>query len=174
MINFFSFQEKDNSILISSVDFDKSLIFFRDKKDFKIQKLYTIKEDHEFSILPVDTEPYWVNDSHHIELHDMFEKIMFNPVSYAEIDLENNGSIYYAAAQLIVTYPPGLDLKPDTMKMLENMGYYASEEIFEFCRNNPGQHLLEPLFGINPEDITDEFDHIKAYTKTLNSGDNFM
>ena len=34
------------------------------------------------------------------------------------------------------------------MKLLETMGYYASEEIFDFCKENPDMYLLEFVLGM--------------------------
>lgn len=47
------------------------------------------------------------------------------------------------------------------------MGYYASNAIFNFCESNPGMHLLEFVLGMKEEDITDEFEKIKAHSERI-------
>ena len=168
MRNFFAYYEDDNTIGISSVGFGQSAIFFR-QKDFIIRELFWFDGSEVISLLSEDTEPSWVKTNHHLDLHDLFEIDIFKPVMDATIELENNGKIIFDGAQLFVTYPPEVDIKQDTMKLLESMGYYASEEIFEFCRKHPGMHLLEMVFGMNPEELTDEFESILAYSKTLDN-----
>ena len=53
--------------------------------------------------------------------------------------------------------------------LLETMGYYAGEKIFDFCSENPDMHLLEFVLGMEPEDITDEFERMKSHTEYINN-----
>ena len=54
-----------------------------------------------------------------------------------------------------------------TLKLLETMGYYAAEAIFEFCEKNPGMYLMSFVLGKNSEDITDEFEKMKTHSEEI-------
>lgn len=48
--------------------------------------------------------------------------------------------------------------------MIESLEYYAVENIFDFCSKNQYMHLLNFVLGIQPDDITDEFERLKSHT----------
>ena len=167
MINFFGYFNKTNHIGISSVGFEKAAIFLRGK-DFRINELYAFKDGIEINLLRDGEERYWITKDHHIEIHSLLEQNDHLPITTLEIELINDGAINYYTGELYVKFPMGEDLKQNTMKLLETMGYYASEEIFEFCKQNPGLHLLEFVLGMQAADINDEFDRMKAHSEKLN------
>ena len=166
MINFFGYFNKTNHIGISSVGFEKAAIYLNEK-DFRINELYAFKDGKEINLLRDGEERYWITKDHHTEIHSLLEQNDHFPISTLEIELINDGAINYYTGELYVKFPMGEDLKQNTMKLLETMGYYASEEIFEFCKQNPGLHLLEFVLGMQAKDITDEFDRMKAHTEKL-------
>ena len=167
MINFFGYFNKTNHIGISSVGFEKAAIFLRGK-DFRINELYAFKDGKEINLLRDSEERYWITKDHHIVIHSLLEQNDHLPISTLEIELINDGAINYYTGELYVKFPMGEDLKQNTMKLLETMGYYASEEIFEFCKQNPGLHLLEFVLGMQAADINDELDRMNAHTEKLN------
>ena len=168
MINFFGYYKETNHIGITSVGFERAAIFLS-KKDFRVNKLYAFKGDEEINLLREGEEPSWITEDHYIEIHSLLEQNDHTPFSVLEIELINDGVINYYTGELYVKFPKGEDLKQKTMKLLETMGYYASEEIFEFCKENPDMYLLEFVLGMEAEDITDEFDRMKAHTEDLNN-----
>ena len=168
MINFFGYFKESNHIGITSVGFDKAAIFLRNR-DFRINQLWGFKGKEEVNLLRNGEPRFWVNKTHHIEIHSLLEENDQTPFSVLEIELINNGAINFYTGELYVKFPKEDDIKQKTLKLLETMGYYASEEIFEFCKENPGMHLLEFVLGMEAEDITDEFERMKAHTKNIDS-----
>ena len=133
MINFFGYYKETNHIGITSVGFERAAIFLS-KKDFRVNKLYAFKGDEEINLLREGEEPSWITEDHYIEIHSLLEQNDHTPFSVLEIELINDGVINYYTGELYVKFPKGVDIKEKTMKLLETMGYYASEEIFEFCK----------------------------------------
>ena len=167
MIQFFGYYKETNHIAISSVEFDKAAIFLRNK-DFKINELYAFQGDKEINLMRENEGPSWVKKDHHIEINWMLSENDLTPFSSVQIELSNGGAINFYTGQLFVKFPKGEDLKQKTLKLLETMGYYASEAVFEFCEENPGMHLLSFVLGKNPEDITDEFEKMKTHSEEIN------
>jgi hypothetical protein len=83
--------------------------------------------------------------------------------------LADGGDVNYSAASLYVKFPDEEDIKSKTTMLLETMGYYAADMIIDFCAENPDMHLLEFVLGMEPEDITDEFDRMKSHTEYINN-----
>lgn len=170
MSTFFGFYKETNHIYICSVGFDKTAIFLRGR-DFSVKKLYGFKKDEEVDLLRKDEEPSWTTKDHYIDIGWLLDEDDSTPITYAEIDLENGGSIYFSVGELAVSYPSGEDIKEKTIRLLETMGYYAGREIIEFCELNPDRHMLDFVLGREPKDITDEFQRMKEYTDSLNKQD---
>jgi len=170
VINFFGYFKETNHIGLSSVGFDKAAIFLRNR-DFCILELFGFKYGDEVNLLRENEKPVWVTNQHYLSISDLLETEFTTPISYAKIELADGGEIHYSAAQLFVKYPIGEDLKTKTVQLLETMGYYAAKEILQFCENNPDMHLLTFVLGMEPTDITDEFERMKKHTEQLDGYD---
>ena len=114
-------------------------------------------------------EPFWITKNHHLEIYSLLSKNDYTPFTHVKIELADGGDINYIAASLYVKFPEGEDIKSKTITLLETMGYYAAEKIFDFCAENPDMHLLEFVIGMKPGDITDEFDRMKSHTEYINN-----
>ena len=168
MINFFGFFKETNHIGISSVGFDKSAIYLRNR-DFRIVELFGLKENEEVNLLYENEEPFWITKDHHLEISYLLSENDYTPFTHVKIELADGGNINYSAASLYVKFPNGEDIKSKTIMLLETMGYYAAEKIFNFCAENPGMYLLEFVLGMEPEDITDQFERMKSHTEYINN-----
>ena len=168
MIHFFGYFKVTNHIGISSVGFEKAAIFLRNR-DFKIVELLGLKDNKEVDLLYENEEPLWITDDHHIHIHSLLKENEYTTFTHVKIELADGGDINYSAASLYVKFPDGEDIKSKTIMLLETMGYYAGEKIFDFCSENPDMHLLEFVLGMEPEDITDEFERMKSHTEYINN-----
>ena len=168
MINFFGFFKKTNHIGISSVGFEKAAIFLRNR-DFRVVELWGLKKNEEMNLLDEDEEPLWITQDHHLEIHSLLSENWHTPFTHVKIELAYGGDVNYSAASLYVKFPDGEDIKSKTIMLLETMGYYAAEMIINFCAENPDMHLLEFVLGMEPEDITDEFERMKSHTEYINN-----
>ena len=168
MIHFFGYFKDTNHIGISSVGFEKAAIFLRNR-DFKVVELFGLKNNEEVNLLYENEEPVWITKDHHIHIHSLFEENEYSTFTHVKIELADGGDINYSAASLYVKFPDGEDIKSKTIMLLETMGYYAGKKIFDFCSENPNMHLLEFVLGMEPEDITDEFERMKSHTENINN-----
>jgi len=166
MIHFFGYFKVTNHIGISSVGFEKAAIFLRNR-DFKIVELIGLKDNKEVNLLYEDEEPLWITEDHHIYINSLLSNNDYTLFTHVKIELADGGDINYSAASLYVKFPDGEDIKSKTIMLLETMGYYAGEKIFDFCSENPDMHLLEFVLGMKPEDITDEFERMKSHTEFI-------
>ena len=170
MIHFFGYFKNTNHIGISSVGFEKAAIFLRNR-DFRVVELLGIKDNEEVNLLYEDEEPLWITKDHHLEIYSLLSNNDYTLFTHVKIELADGGDINYSAASLYVKFPDGEDIKSKTIMLLQTMGYYAAEKIFDFCSKNPDMHLLEFVLGMEPEDITDEFERMKAHTENINNED---
>jgi len=170
MIHFFGYFKETNHIGISSVGFEKAAIFLRNR-DFRVVELLGIKDNEEVNLLYEDEEPLWITKDHHLEIYSLLSNNDYTLFTHVKIELADGGDINYSAASLYVKFPDGEDIKSKTIMLLQTMGYYAAEKIFDFCSENPDMHLLEFVLGMEPEDITDEFERMKAHTENINNED---
>ena len=155
MIHFFGYFKETNHIGISSVGFEKAAIFLRNR-DFRVVELIGLKDNKEVNLLYEDEEPLWITKDHHLEISSLLSNNDYTLFTHVKIELADGGDINYSAASLYVKFPDGEDIKSKTIMLLQTMGYYAAEKIFDFCSENPNMHLLEFVLGMEPEDITDE------------------
>ena len=168
MIHFFGFFKETNHIGISSVGFEKAAIYLRNR-DFRIVELFGLKENEELNLLYENEEPFWITKDHHLEISSLLSENDFTPFTHVKIELADGGYINYSAASLYVKFPYGEDIKSKTIMLLETMGYYAAEKIFDFCAENPDMYLLEFVLGMELGDITDEFERMKSHTEYINN-----
>ena len=168
MIHFFGYFKDTNHIGISSVGFEKAAIFLRNR-DFRVVELIGLKDNKEVNLLYEDEEPLWITKDHYLEISSLLSNNDHTLFTHVKIELADGGVINYSAASLYVKFPDGEDIKSKTIKLLETMGYYAGEKIFDFCSENPDMHLLEFVLGMEPEDITDEFERMKSHTEYINN-----
>ena len=166
MIHFFGYFKVTNHIGISSVGFEKAAIFLRNR-DFRVVELIGLKDNKEVNLLYEDEEPLWITKDHHLEISSLLSNNDYTLFTHVKIELADGGDINYSAASLYVKFPDGEDIKSKTIMLLETMGYYAGEKIFDFCSENPNEYLLEFVLGMEPEDITDEFERMKSHTEYI-------
>ena len=166
MIHFFGYFKDTNHIGISSVGFEKAAIFLRNR-DFRVVELIGLKDNKEVNLLYEDEEPLWITKDHHLEISSLLSNNDHTLFTHVKIELADGGDINYSAASLYVKFPDGEVIKSKTIMLLETMGYYAGEKIFDFCSENPNMHLLEFVLGMEPEDITDEFERMKSHTEYI-------
>jgi len=166
MIHFFGYFKETNHIGISSVGFEKAAIFLRNR-DFRVIELIGLKDNEEVNLLYENEESFWIKKDHHFEISSLLSNNDYTPFTHVKIELADGGDINYSAASLYVKFPDGEDIKSKTIMLLETMGHYAGEKIFDFCSENPNMHLLEFVLGMEPDAITDEFERMKSHTEYI-------
>lgn len=163
MTHWFGYFKKQNKIAFTSIDFNLVAPFLRGK-DFYIEELSTVKDDKEVTLLRPNEEPIWVRTNHYQEIRGLLESHESEPIYFAKIKFKNGGQLVFNIGQLGVKYPKNESLKNDTINFLKGLGYFAAEALWKFSEQNPNEHLLSFILAMEPEDITDEFERMKAHT----------
>ena len=166
MIHWFGYFKKQNQIKFTSVDFNLVAPFLRGR-DFCIEELSTVKNDKEVNLLWPNEEPMWVSSNHYQEIRGLLEDHESEPIYFAKIKFKNGGSLNFDTGQLGVKYPENESLKNDTINFLKGLGYFAAEALWEFSEQNPFEHLLSFILAMEPDDITNEFERMKAHTQEI-------
>ena len=166
MIHWFGYFKKVNTITFSSVEFNLVVPFLRGR-DFCIEELSTVKDNKEVNLLWPNEEPVWIYSDHYLEISSLLEKNDFEPIYSAKIKFKKGGYLSFNYGQLGVKYPRNENLKEDTTNFLRGLGYFAAEQLWEFSEQNPFEHLLEFIVAMEPRDITDEFERMKAHTEEI-------
>jgi len=168
MINFFSFNKKNNSFLLSGITFCYAPKFLK-KHNLKIKELLTMRDNWEYSLLPKNEERYFdKRKGDHLTISWIMEQHENDPIFMAIIDFLEGGKLTFNIDTLYVQYPQKMDLKKDLSDVLKVIGYFAADEIIDFAQNNPGNHNISGLFGRNSKEISAiDFDDIKQATRDL-------
>jgi len=168
MINFFSYNKKNNSFSFSGITFNYSAIFLK-QHHLKIKELIAMKDDQEYSLLWENEERFFDNKKGDpITISWIIEENEINPIFMANIEFLNRGKLMFNIDTLHVQYPKQMDLKKDLSEVLKVIGYFAADEIIDFAENNDGNHNIGLLFGRNSKEICDiDFDDIKQATIDL-------
>lgn len=162
----FSYNKTENKISFSSIDF-KFVIPFLRGKNYLVKELYALSEDCETSQLENSDPTNWVKNEHHIYLSQLLEENFHNPICSASIELEGGGYVNFEYGKLYVKYPANASLKKDTISLLEANGYFAAPQVWDFCFENSEEILLDFILCKEEKDITNEFEQMLEYNKTL-------
>lgn len=168
MINFFSYNKKNNSFSLSGITFNYSALFLK-QHHIKIKELITMKDGQEYSLLWENEERFFDKiKGDPITISWIMEENEINPIFMANIEFLNGGKLLFNIDTLYIQYPAKMDLKKDLIEVLKVIGYFAADEIIDFAENNDGEHNIGRLFGRNSKEICDiDFDDIKQATIEL-------
>lgn len=168
MINFFSYNKKNNSFSLSGITFNYSALFLK-QHHIKIKELITMKDGQEYSLLWENEERFFDKiKGDPITISWIMEENEINPIFMANIEFLNGGKLLFNIDTLYIQYPAKMDLKKDLIEVLKVIGYFAADEIIDFAENNDGEHNIGRLFGRNSKEICDiDFDDIKQATVDL-------
>ena len=168
MINFFSYNKKNNSFSLSGTTFCYAPIFLKNH-NLKIKELLTMRDDWEFSLLPENQErKFDKKKGDPFTISWIMEQHENDQIFMANIEFLNGGKLVFNIDTLHVQYPKEMDLKKDLSEVLKVIGYFAADEIIDFAENNDGDHNIGHLFGRNSKEICDiDFDDIIQATIDL-------
>jgi hypothetical protein len=164
--HWFSYNKSNNSLSINSVDFLFVLPFLRGR-NFHVKTLNTLINNAEKSFLNENEPTTWIVNDHHIFLSSLLEDHDESSIFSAEIELENDGYIFFSFGRLSVKYPHNESLKEPTIDMLMANGYFAANLIWDFCNGYPEVIPLDFILCKEEKDITDEFERMIKHNESL-------
>lgn len=145
----------------NSVDAQAALLFL-EKLKHRVTEFATLDGTEEVNQLWEGEEPLWVAHNYHT-VSSVIETADNKLIIALTIEFEGGGQINYSYGELYVQLPKGQDIIAPTKKLLAVYGYYAPNEIINFCLKHRGKHYLPFVLGMLPEDITDEFGRIMLH-----------
>ena len=165
MINFLSFNKKNNSFSLSGTTFCYAPRFLK-KYNLKIKELLTTRDNWEYSLLPKNEERYFDKEKGDpLTISWIMEQHENDPIFMANIDFSEGGKLTFNIDTLYVQYPIKMNLKKDLGDVLKVIGYFAADDIIDFAQNNPGDHQIGCLHACNTNEIYNHaFDDIKRAT----------
>ena len=167
----FGINSKKNIINLHSVDAMSILPFIRGR-DFQITEMWGYKKNNEKVLHWKDEERFWVRKNHFIEIASLIEDDEGENIISLRINLDNGDYISLIYGQLWVKISNTKLLKKCTLKILEQYGYYAANEIWNFVSQQNCEMPIDYLVGMEEKDILDSLEETKIQNLMCNQYEN--
>ena len=167
----FGISSEESIIHLHSVDAMSILPFIRGR-DFQITEMWGSKNNNEKDLLWKDEERFWVRKNHFIEIASLIEDDEGENIISLRINLDNGDYISLIYGQLWVKISNTKLLKKCTLKILEQYGYYAANEIWNFVSQQNCEMPIDYLVGMEEKDILDSLEKTKIQNLMCNQYEN--
>jgi hypothetical protein len=167
----FGIKSEESSIYLCSIDALSILTFIRGR-DFQIIEMWGSKNNNEKDLLCKDEERFWVRKNHFIEIASLIEEDKDENIISLRINLDNGDYINLIYGQLWVKIADTKLLKKCTLKILEQYGYYAANEIWNFVSQQNCEMPIDYLVGMEEKDILDSLEETKIQNLMCNQNEN--
>jgi hypothetical protein len=163
----FGINSKKNIINLHSVDAMSILPFIRGR-DFQITEMWGSKKNNEKDLLWKDEERLWVRKNHFIEIASLIEEDEYENISSITINFDNGDELNFCYGQLGVKISDSKLLKKCTLKLLEQYGYYAANEIWNFVSQQNCDMPIYYLLGMEDKDILNSLEETRIHNLNYN------
>jgi hypothetical protein len=170
-LGWFGMKSEENRIHLCSVDALSILTFIRGR-DFQIIEMWADDNNIEKDLLRKDEERFWVREKHFIDIVSIIEEDTFQNIISLKINLDNGDYINFLYGQLKVEISDSKLLKKCTLKLLEQYGYYAANEIWNFVSQQNCDMPIYYLQGMEEKDILDSFEETRIQNIMCNQNEN--
>jgi len=170
-LGWFGMKSEESSIYLCSVDALSILTFIRGR-DFQIIEMWADDNNIEKDLLRNDEERFWVREKHFIDIVSIIEEDTFQNIISLKINLDNGDYINFLYGQLKVEISDSKLLKKCTLKLLEQYGYYAANEIWNFVSQQNCDMPIYYLQGMEEKDILDSFEETRIQNIMCNQNEN--
>jgi hypothetical protein len=150
-----------NLISLSVVDFNIVCHYLKNKS-FKIHELLAFKNNDEVSCLWEGEEPIWDD-----KIDYFLERCNNNIISNSKIEIMGGANLYFSYGRLTISNTNLETLRLFTIKILDCYGYFAAQEIWNFCIEQKKEVNISLLIGIQSNDIG-------SYIRKLENNPNLM
>tara|TARA_B100001059_G_scaffold186755_1_gene188749 strand:+ start:3208 stop:3672 length:465 start_codon:yes stop_codon:yes gene_type:complete len=141
----------ENLISLSVIDFNVVCHYLKNKT-FKIHELLAFKNLDEVSCLWEGEDPVWENN-----IDYFLEMCNNNVISNAEIEIKDKSSLSFSYGRLTISDKNQETLKLFTVKILDFYGYFAAQEIWDFCLDKKNEVNISQLIGVQSTEINSHF-----------------
>ena len=171
-LGWFGMKSEESSIYLCSVDALSILTFIRGR-DFQIIEMWAGDNNNiEKDLLRKDEERFWVREKHFIDIVSIIEEDTFQDIISLKINFDNGDYINFLYGQLKVEISDYKLLKKCTLKLLEQYGYYAANEIWNFVSQQNCDMPIYYLQGMEEKDILDSFEETRIQNIMCNQNEN--
>ena len=170
-LGWFGIKSEESSIYLCSIDALSILTFIRGR-DFQIIEMWGSKNNNEKDLLCKYEERFWVRKNHFIEIASLIEDDEGENIISLRINLDNGDYINLIYGQLWVKISDTKLLKKCTLKILEQYGYYAANEIWNFVSQQNCEMPIDYLVGMEEKDILDSLEETKIQNLMCNQYEN--
>jgi|TARA_B110000003_G_C16409232_1_gene441543 hypothetical protein len=170
-LGWFGIKSEESSIYLSSIDALSILTFIRGR-DFQIIEMWGFKKNNEKDLLCKYEERFWVKKNHFIEIASLIEEDENENIISLRINLDNGDYINLIYGQLWVKISDIKLLKKCTLKILEQYGYYAANEIWNFVSQQNCDMPIYYLKGMEEKDILDSLEETRIQNIIYNQNEN--
>ena len=170
-LGWFGIKSEESSIYLCSIDALSILTFIRGR-DFQIIEMWGSKNNNEKDLLCKYEERFWVRKNHFIEIASLIEDDEVENISSITINLDNGDELNFSYGQLWVKIADTKLLKKCTLKILEQYGYYAANEIWNFVSQQNCEMPIDYLVGMEEKDILDSLEKTKIQNLMCNQYEN--
>jgi len=169
-LGWFGIKSEESSIYLCSIDALSILTFIRGR-DFQIIEMWGSKNNNEKNLLCKYEERFWVRKNHFIEIASLIEEDENENIISLRINLDNGDYINLIYGQLWVKISDTKLLKKCTLKILEQYGYYAANEIWNFVSKQNCEMPINYLQGMEERDILDSFEETRIQNLMCNQNE---
>ena len=150
-----------NLISLSVVDFNIVCHYIKNKS-FKIHELLAFEKNGEVSCLWEGEEPTWDD-----KIDYFLEMCNNNVISNSIIEIKGGANLNFSYGRLTISNEDPEILKLFTVKILDFYGYFAAQEIWNFCIKQKKEVNISFLIGIQSNEID-------SYFRKLENNPNLM
>jgi len=126
----------------------------------------------EKDLLRKDEERLWVRKDHYLGISSIIEEDTFQNIISLKINFDNGDYIDFLYGQLKVKISDSKLLKTCTLKLLEQYGYYAANEIWNFVSQQNCDIPIYYLLGMGEKDILNSLEETRIQNLMCNENEN--
>ena len=167
----FGISSEESIIHLHSVDAMSILPFIRGR-DFQITEMWGSKNNNEKDLLWKDEERLWVKKNHFIEIALLIEEDEYEKISSITINFDNGDELNFCYGQLGVKISDSKLLKTCTLKLLEQYGYYAANEIWNLVSQQNCDMPIYYLLAMEEKDILNSLEETRIQNLMCNQNEN--
>jgi hypothetical protein len=140
-----------NLISLSVVDYNVVCHYLKNKS-FKIHELWAFENLDEISCIWEDEEPVWDD-----KIDYFLERCNNYVISNSRIEMKGEANLNFSYGRLTISDENQETLRLFTVKILDLYGYFAAQEIWNFCINQKKEVNISLLIGIQSSEIDSHF-----------------
>ena len=141
---------------------DNTNYIFKGKYDINLSSLYS-------QIIPKENILILTNERYNSLVLEQLPLVKQEQIILEPAMRNTAPCILYASLKIKKQNPNAVVVVAPSDHWIEDEQTFSKnvQQAFDFCSENPNEYLLEFVLGMEPEDITDEFERMKSHTEYI-------